>query len=129
MVNMNNTNNTESELYNIHTLSIDVKNREIYLHADLSSEEENGTDYKVAVCLEKNLRYLNILSTDPILIHMHLPGGIWEDALGMYDTIKYSKSKIIVLAYAKVLNRFVRLVITKDNQLKVFARKHAKIAR
>ena len=102
MVNMNNTNNTESELYNIHTLSIDVKNREIYLHADLSSEEENGTDYKVAVCLEKNLRYLNILSTDPILIHMHLPGGIWEDALGMYDTIKYSKSKIIVLAYAKV---------------------------
>ena len=33
---------------------------------------------------------------------MHLPGGVWEDCLGMFDTIKYSKAKIIILAYAKV---------------------------
>jgi ATP-dependent protease ClpP protease subunit len=92
----------DTDLNSIHTYHIDVKNREIYLHSDLNLEEENGIDYKVAVFFEKNIRYLNILSSDPILVHMHLPGGIWEDCLGMFDTIKYSKAKITILAYAKV---------------------------
>jgi ATP-dependent protease ClpP protease subunit len=92
----------DTELYEIHNYGIDVKNREIYLHSDLSYEEENGVDYKVATYFEKNVRYLNTISCDPILIHMHLPGGVWEDCLGMFDTIKYSKAKIIILAYAKV---------------------------
>ena len=50
----------------------------------------------------KNIRYLNLLSSEPILVHMHLPGGVWEDGLGIYDTIRYSKSKIYILGYAKV---------------------------
>jgi ATP-dependent protease ClpP protease subunit len=33
---------------------------------------------------------------------MHLPGGDWQDGLGMYDAIRFSKAKIIILAYAKV---------------------------
>jgi ATP-dependent protease ClpP protease subunit len=33
---------------------------------------------------------------------MHLPGGDWEDCLGIYDTIKSSKSKTAILAYSKV---------------------------
>jgi len=33
---------------------------------------------------------------------MHLPGGDWQDCLGIYDAIKASKSKIIVVASAKV---------------------------
>ena len=59
-------------------------------------------DYKTAVVFEKNVRYLNILGSEPILVHMHLPGGVWEDGLAIYDTIIHSKSKIIILAYAKV---------------------------
>jgi len=59
-------------------------------------EEEGGVDYKTAVVFEKNIRYLNLLGSDPILVHMHLPGGVWEDGLGIYDTIKYSKSKIYI---------------------------------
>lgn len=99
----NNINNIQDiELNSIHSYHIDPKNREVYLHSDLGNEEENGTDYKVAVCFEKNIRYLNTLSSDPILVHMHLPGGVWEDCLGMFDTIKYSKAKITILAYAKV---------------------------
>jgi ATP-dependent protease ClpP protease subunit len=31
-----------------------------------------------------------------------MPGGDWEDCLGIYDTIKHSKSKTIILAYGKV---------------------------
>jgi hypothetical protein len=33
---------------------------------------------------------------------MHLPGGDWQDCLGIYDAIKYSKARVAVLAYAKV---------------------------
>lgn len=92
----------ESDIYNIHTLCIDVKSREIYLHSHMDAEEENGVEYRPAVMFEKNIRYLNTLSSDPILVHMHLPGGIWEDCFAMFDTITTSRSPIIILAYAKV---------------------------
>ena len=89
-------------LFDIHNYNIDIDNREIYLHSYVSeTEEEAGVDYRSAVIFEKNLRYLNLISLDPILIHMHLPGGEWQDCLGMYDAIQNSKSKICIIAYAK----------------------------
>lgn len=90
------------DIYNIHTFSCDIKNREIYLHSYFDSSEEEGVEYRSAVNLEKNIRYLNTLSDDPILIHMHIPGGDWEDCMGMYDAIENSKSPISILAYAKI---------------------------
>lgn len=96
-------NNETISINHIHDFNIDIANREIFLHSYISSDDqEPGTDYRCAINLEKNLRYLNQLSSDPILIHMHLPGGDWEDCLGMYDTIKASKAKTTILAYAKV---------------------------
>ena len=86
----------------IHNFNIDLKNREIFLHSYLSDSAEEQIDFKCSVVFEKNLRLLNHLSNDPILVHMHLPGGDWQDGLGMYDAIRFSKSKIIILAYAKV---------------------------
>jgi ATP-dependent protease ClpP protease subunit len=67
----------------------------------LDNIEESNLDYRSAVIFEKNLRYLNLISLDPIFIHMHLPGGEWQDCLGMYDAIKASKAKTIILAYAR----------------------------
>ena len=95
-------NETDSDLHVVHSYNIDVKNREIYLHSYIDGEEEGGVDYRSAIYFEKNLRYLNLLSNDPILVHMHLCGGDWEDCLAIYDAISYSKSKTIVLAYGKV---------------------------
>lgn len=90
-------------LDSIHTYNIDPKNREIFLHSYVSdNESEPGVDYRAAINLEKNIRYLSSLSNDPILIHMHLPGGEWEDGMAMYDTIRLCKPKIIMLAYGKV---------------------------
>lgn len=97
---MNNYN--DSEIASIHNYNIDIKNREIFLHSYLvDNDEEPGVDYKSAIIFEKNIRHLNLISSDPILIHMHIPGGDWEDCLGMYDTIKFSKAKTIMLTYAK----------------------------
>lgn len=92
----------DNDIYNIHTFCLDIKNREIYLHSYIDNEEEEGVEYRPAVMFSKNIRYLNTLSHDPILVHMHLPGGIWEDCFAMFDTITTSKSPIIILAYAKV---------------------------
>jgi len=95
--------NNDNDLYDIHTFSINSKNREIFLHCYMEcSEEDPGLDHRVAVTFEKNLRYLNSISSEPILIHMHLPGGVWSDCLGMYDAIKFSKAKTILLAYGSV---------------------------
>ena len=90
----------QEDIVSIHTHNIDIKNREIYLHSHIvDGEDEPGVDYRAAVVFEKNLRYLNTLSIEPILIHMHLPGGMWQDCLAMYDAIKFSKSKTIIVAY------------------------------
>ena len=100
---MQNINSIDSELQTLHSYNVDIKNREVYLHSYMSdSDIEPGVDYRTAVNFEKNLRYLNLLSNDPILVHMHLPGGDWEDCMAIYDTIQKSKSKITILAYGKV---------------------------
>ena len=93
----------ESDINYIHTYNIDIPNREIYLHSSFDDGlEEGGVNYKSAVIFEKNLRHLNLLSLEPILVHMHLPGGDWQDCLGIYDAIKSSKARVAILAYAKV---------------------------
>lgn len=96
-----NNNAHDSSIANMHVYNIDVENRELYLHAPLDNIEESNLDYRSAVIFEKNLRYLNQISLEPILIHMHLPGGEWQDCLGMYDAIKTSKARVIILAYAR----------------------------
>lgn len=93
----------EQDFTNLHNYNVDIPNREIYLHSYFSdSESEPGVDYRSAIIFEKNLRYLNTLSLEPIIVHMHLPGGDWQDCLGIYDNIKASKSKVVIVAYAKV---------------------------
>jgi ATP-dependent protease ClpP protease subunit len=94
---------TEFKLNSIHSYNIDIENREIYLHSYFSdTDSEPGVDYRSAVTFQKNMRYLNSVSLEPILIHMHIPGGDWQDCLGIYDIIKSSKAKTIIVAYAKV---------------------------
>jgi ATP-dependent protease ClpP protease subunit len=100
---MSNIKETDIDISNIHNYNLDTKNREIFLHSYIcDAEEEPGVDYRVATIFEKNIRYLNTISIEPILIHMHLPGGMWSDCLGIYDAIKFSRSKTIMLAYGSV---------------------------
>lgn len=95
--------NTENRLDYIHQYGIDTQNREVYLHSYIDTgDNESGVDYRVAINLEKNIRYLNSISSEPIFIHMHLPGGVWGDCMGMYDSIRASKSSTIILAYGSV---------------------------
>jgi ATP-dependent protease ClpP protease subunit len=107
-----------SDLEALHFYGLDIKNREIFLHSYLSDTEyEPGTDYRSAVYFEKNIRHLNTVSSDPILVHMHMPGGDWEDCMGIYDTIKSSKSKIVILAYAKIQSASSVILQAADHRI------------
>lgn len=102
ILNKDNASSEHDLLTTIHYFSVDVANREIYLHSYINeADEEGGVDFRSAITFEKNLRHLNNISSDPILVHMHLPGGEWQDCLGMFDAIKYSQAKVAILAYAK----------------------------
>lgn len=93
--------NIDHDISIIHQYNIDVPNREIFLHSYVLDSEEPGIDYRCAVTFEKNLRYLSLLSNDPILVHMHIPGGEWQDCLGMYDCIAACPCNVAIIAYAK----------------------------
>ena len=95
-------NNSDQTLPDVHNFCINPRSREIYLHSAQDSEEESGVEFRSAVTFIKNIRYLNQISHDPIFVHMHMPGGVWEDCLAIYDTIQTSPSKIYMLAYGKV---------------------------
>lgn len=99
---MSRPNNQIEEVQLIHNYGIDIKNREIFLHSHFDGEDDPGVEYRSSIAFEKNIRYLNLLSDDSILIHMHLPGGDWEDCLSIYDTIRASKAQTTILAYTKV---------------------------
>ena len=89
-------------LHDMHTFCVNPHTREIFLHSHIDSEteEEPGVEYRSAITLEKNLSILHKLNDKPIIIHMHSPGGDWNDGMAIYDTIKCSKCHVTILAYA-----------------------------
>lgn len=94
---------THDQINCLHNNNIIPEQREIFLHSYFDGEEDSGVDYRASVILEKNIRFLSLNETiDSILIHMHIPGGDWEDCLAMYDTVRLSKCPIVILGYGKI---------------------------
>ena len=86
----------------IHSQNIDVKNREIFLHGQHGAfEDDPGVEYRMATTFIKNIRYLDSLKNEPIIIHMHSLGGNWGDGMAIYDAIKISRSHVTILVYGQ----------------------------
>ena len=86
----------------VQSYGIDVKNREIYLHGYLSNTDEDpGVDYKMAATFYKNIRILDQISKEPILIHMHSIGGSWNDGMAIFDAIQLAKSYVTIISYGQ----------------------------
>lgn len=93
---------SEDAISEIHSYGIDIKNREIYLHSYRDAgEEDPGVDHRMASMFTKNLRYLDLISNDPLLIHMQSIGGRWNDGMAIFDAIKACKSPITMLTYSQ----------------------------
>lgn len=91
-------------LSNLHEFGIGPLTREIYLTgeealSDTDTLIEPGVEYSMVSRFLKNLRYLEHLSREPILIHMKTCGGIMEEGFAVYDAIRYSPCQITILSY------------------------------
>ena len=85
-----------------HNHGIDVKGREIYLHGYIgNTEEDPGVDYRMSTNFYKNIRILDSISQEPILIHMNSIGGSWSDGMTIFDTILLCKSYVTIIAYGQ----------------------------
>jgi ATP-dependent protease ClpP protease subunit len=89
-------------LNQVHRDSICTETREIWLHSTHAGDDEPGVEYRMATMFLKNL---NLLEKDgsrrPILVHMHVTGGEWNDGMAIYDAIKLSPCPITIIAYAQ----------------------------
>tara|TARA_R100000008_G_C3587645_1_gene173792 strand:- start:6153 stop:6803 length:651 start_codon:yes stop_codon:yes gene_type:complete len=86
----------------IQTHGIDLKNREIFLHGYIANTDDDpGVDYKMAATFYKNIRTLDNISHDPIIIHMHSVGGSWNDGMTIFDSIVLCRSYVTVIAYGQ----------------------------
>lgn len=93
----------------IHEYDIDPEKREIYLFGreefviSCGTEEflgEPGIDYTIANRFIRNLRMLQGLSDEPILIHMKTCGGDWIEGMAIYQAILACPNYVTVLNYS-----------------------------
>ena len=86
-------------IYDLHNFGVLLDTREIFLGCSDELEYEM-IDIKVATNFIKNLRLLNSMGNDPILVHMNTCGGDWNYGMAIYDAIKACPCHMTVLAYA-----------------------------
>ena len=102
----------------INSYGLDIKNREIFLHGYISnSEEDPGVDYKMAATFYKNIRMLDNISKDPIIIHMHSVGGNWNDGMTIYDSIQLCQSHVTIIAYGQAESMSSIILQAADNRV------------
>lgn len=93
---------TVDTVSDVHTYGLDVYNREIYLHGYIgNTDEDPGVEYRMATNFYKNIRILDTVSTEPIIVHMHSIGGNWADGMAIYDAILLCKSYVTIIAYGQ----------------------------
>jgi len=117
------TNLTIDVISDIHSHNVDVERREIYLHGYVTNgDEDPGVEYRMATNFYKNIRLLDSLSKDPIIIHMHSVGGNWNDGMVMYDAIRMCNSHVTIVVYGQaesmssiILQAADKRVMTKNS--------------
>lgn len=80
----------------VHDYWIDLEHRETWIKP-YDMEEE--IDYRMSTKVIMNLHALRHKNNDPVLIHMHTCGGMWQEGMAIYDTIKSMPYKVTILSY------------------------------
>jgi len=88
----------------LHELGTNPFARELYLVGEPDVEkdypiDEPGVEYVMASRFIKNLRQMELESSDPILIHMKTCGGSWMEGMAIYDVLKVCPCRVTILNY------------------------------
>lgn len=88
-------------LSNIHDCNINLETREIFLHGHISSHEEGdpGVEWRMSNIFLKNLRLLECLGDDPIIVHQHSVGGDWDAGMMIYDAISNCSAHVLFVMW------------------------------
>lgn len=89
-----------SGLEDIHSRSVDLDQRRIYLHGDsMVKDAEPGIDYRMMNTFIKNLYTVSVTPGD-ITVIMGTVGGEWNYGMGIYDAIRMCPHTVTIIAYA-----------------------------
>lgn len=112
------------EIKDVHEHWIDTKSREIWIHGIdiLASTDyeggEPGVEYMMATRVIKNLHILLKQSrTKPVTLHLHSCGGIWEEGMAIYDTIKAMPYKTTIITYTHARSMSSIILQAADKRL------------
>jgi ATP-dependent protease ClpP protease subunit len=84
----------------VHCYDVLIDTREIFIHGDVDGScEDSGVDFRMASKFIKNIRILEHISSDPIIIHQHSIGGNWDAGMMIYDAIINSSCYIIFIMH------------------------------
>jgi len=88
-----------SSVSEAHDNDLIVSTREIFLHGYMDEEEDSGIDGRLSNRFLKNLRILESMNANPIIIHQHSTGGEWESGMMIYDAIQQSAASFIFVCH------------------------------
>ena len=92
----------------IHDYDVDPTKREIYLvsreesatgNAD-AGDNEPGVDWMLANRFIRNIRMLQSMGSEAIIIHMKTPGGDWMEGMAIYQAIQACPNHVTIINYA-----------------------------
>ena len=88
-----------------HDYSLYIPQRTLFMGSEQHvSDEESGTDTKMAERQIKNLLILDTTSQDPIIIIMNNIGGDVNHGLAIYDAIKSCKSHVTIKVFGQAMS-------------------------
>ena len=97
---------TDDLVFQVHNHDVDTESNHIYLFSvdrgyDVNeSDQELGVDHVLASRFIKNFNMcMRKKPKSPILIHMKICGGNWEEGMAIYDTIKSCPWPVTILNY------------------------------
>lgn len=108
----------------IHLHCVDLPTRQIWIHGTplvaSSAEElgnEPGVEYMMATKTIKNLHILKSESNDDVIVHLHTCGGIWEEGMAIYDTIKSMPYHVTIVSYTHARSMSSIILQAADNRV------------
>lgn len=108
----------------VHDYWIDLSNRELWvhgieLHVDGEYDgKEPGVEFMMATRVIKNLHVLRKQSkTRPVIMHLHTCGGVWEEGMAVYDTVKLMPFHVTIISYTHARSMSSLILQAGDTRL------------
>lgn len=101
-------------LEHLHSYSVLIDSREIFLNP---KDADNQTDILLATSFIKNLRLLESINKNDIIIHQYNAGGELPAAFAIFDAIKDSACHISMIAHGEVMSCGLLILQAADIRL------------